>query len=69
MIQYCGIPKQVSGGGIRNGEGGGKFLTGDLVKTEVDMEVSAHLEMFCGKIWVMGKVGYLENNSYMIWVG
>ena len=32
MIQSCGISKDVSGGGIINGEVGGKFLTGDLIE-------------------------------------
>ena len=49
-LRSCGIAKEVDGGGIRNGEGGGKFWTGDRVlKTEVEMEASASIKAFFKK--------------------
>ena len=53
-LQYFGIVKEVSGGGIKNGEGRGKFSTGGIVEeSELKMEVSDRIKVFCGNIWVM----------------
>ena len=54
----------MAGGGIRNDKGGGNFLTGDLIeKTEVKMESSYLIKVFCGNILVTGKEGSLGNKG------
>ena len=46
---YCGVSKEVDGGGISNSEGGGKFSTRDIVeKLKTLVEESARLHVFCG---------------------
>ena len=60
----------MAGGGINNGEGGGKFLTGGLVgKIEFRIEASAQFKVLYINIWVMGKAGSLGNNTGMERVG
>ena len=49
----------MSGGSIRNVDSGGKFTTVYLVETEVNMEVSDRIKVFCRKKCVMGKAGSL----------
>ena len=60
----------MAGGGINNGEGGGKFLTGGIVeKIEFKIEASAQFKVLYINIWVMGKAGSLGNNTGMERVG
>ena len=63
-LRSGGIPKEVAGGVFRNGEGGGKFSIGDIAgKTEVYMEASAPLKVFCENIRMTGKTGYPGNKT------
>ena len=56
----------MAGSGISNGEVGGKFSTGDIFgKTEVDMEASACINIFCRNSRVVGKAGSIGNNIDM----
>ena len=59
-LQHFGMFKEVSGGGIKNGEGRGKFSTGGIVEeSELKMEVSDRIKVFCGENSVTGKVASL----------
>ena len=67
MIRSCGISKEVAGGGINNGEVGGKYLTGDLVEeAEFEMEKSAQIKVLCGKIRVIRYVRSLGNKTVTV---
>ena len=67
MIRSCGISKEVAGGGIKNGEVGGIYLTGDLVEeAEFEMEKSAQIKVFCGKIRVIRYVRSLGNKTVAV---
>ena len=70
MLKYCGLAKQVAGGGANNGEDGGKLLAGYLVEeAEVKMEASDRINFFCGKNWVTEQARYLGNKTGMERVG